>query len=75
MEEDIFKNEFQAEKIEDIFEDTNQDFVVDELADDLTELLVEIPEDKMYVTEDMFSEEQYNDEMFQEMENIIEEQV
>ena len=75
MEEDLFKNEFQAEKIEDIFEDSNQDFVVDELADDLTELLVEIPEDKMYVTEDMFSEEQYNDEMFQEMENIIEQQV
>ena len=75
MEEDLFKTEFQAEKIEDIFEDSNQDMIVDEMAEDLTKLLVEIPEDKMYVEEDMFSEEQYNDEMFQEMENIIEQQV
>ena len=75
MEEDIFKNEFQAEKIEDIFEDSNQDMIVDEMADDLSKLLVTIPEDQMYVEEDMFSEEQYNDEMFQEMENIIEQQV
>ncbi len=75
MEEDLFKNEFQAEKIEDIFEDSNQDMIVDEMADDLSKLLVTIPEDQMYVEEDMFSDEQYNDEMFQEMENIIEQQV
>ena len=38
MEEDIFKNEFQAEKISDIFEDTNQDMIFYVMAEDLTKL-------------------------------------